>query len=156
MGCLNSYKADFAKLICIDFGKSEFLDINIFNCYKALYSACSTFFRYLDFIRPIRMIPCRFNHDGLLKNTEIFAPLPLWQNKSWLKISLRLELRCSCELKLSTTNLALFWCRYGFILILSISYRFILLSAGNNEPIQVWYPHICGWWWRTLGTSIMS
>ena len=50
MGCLNSYKADFAKLICADFGKSEFLTINIFNCYKALYSACSTFFRYLDFI----------------------------------------------------------------------------------------------------------
>ena len=28
---LNSFKTDLVKLICVDFGKSEFLNIHIFN-----------------------------------------------------------------------------------------------------------------------------
>ena len=41
MNNLNSCKIDLSKLICVDFCKSEFLNINIFNWYEALYSACS-------------------------------------------------------------------------------------------------------------------
>ena len=40
MQYLNSCKTDLAKLICVGFGKSEFLNINIFNWYEALYSGC--------------------------------------------------------------------------------------------------------------------
>ena len=41
MNNLNSCKTDLSKLICVDFRKSEFLNINIFNWYEALYSAYS-------------------------------------------------------------------------------------------------------------------
>ena len=56
MHYLNSCQTDLTKLICVDLGKSEFLNINIFNWYKALYSACSGIFPHLDFIRPIRRL----------------------------------------------------------------------------------------------------
>ena len=36
---LNSFKKDLAKLIWITFAVSEFLNIDIFNWYKTLYSA---------------------------------------------------------------------------------------------------------------------
>ena len=42
-----------ASLICTDLGKSEFLNIHIFNWHKALDSACSGISRHLDFIRAI-------------------------------------------------------------------------------------------------------
>ena len=50
MHYLNLCKADLARLYCVDFGKSEFLNMNIFNWYKALYLAHS------------RMILCSFKH----------------------------------------------------------------------------------------------
>ena len=37
MFMLNSCKTDLDKLIYVDFGKPEFLNINIFNWYEALY-----------------------------------------------------------------------------------------------------------------------
>ena len=49
---LNSFKRDL-KHIWVTFSSSEFLNIPIFNCYKALYSASSSTFRHLDFIRAI-------------------------------------------------------------------------------------------------------
>ena len=45
---MNPFKTDFGQFISVDFGKSDFLDIDIFISYKALYSACSTIFRHLD------------------------------------------------------------------------------------------------------------
>ena len=50
---LKSFKRDLGKLLWIAFGSSEFLNIHIFNWYKALYSASSTTFQHLDFIRAI-------------------------------------------------------------------------------------------------------
>ena len=51
---LNSFMRDLAKPIWIGFGSCEFLNIHIFNQYKALYSASSSTFQHLDFIRAIR------------------------------------------------------------------------------------------------------
>ena len=51
---LNSCHTDLAKFICVDFGKPEFLNIDIFNWYKALYLTCSIIFGHLDFIISIR------------------------------------------------------------------------------------------------------
>ena len=105
MHFLNSSKLDLAKLICVDFGKSEFRSINICNCYKALYWRYSSISRHLEFIRPIRMTSCNFKHDGFLKpggyvfintwNTEIYVSLLLRQNKLRLKIWNWLKLDCS-------------------------------------------------------------
>ena len=53
---LNSFKRNMAKYIYVTFGSSEFLNIHIFNSYKALYSASSSTFRHLDFIRAIRWL----------------------------------------------------------------------------------------------------
>ena len=64
---LNSCKTDLAKLIWIDFGKSNFLKIYIFNCYKAPFSTGSSIFRHLEFIRAIRMISCSFHHCVFLR-----------------------------------------------------------------------------------------
>ena len=41
---LNSCKTCLAKRICVDFCKSEILNINICNWYKVLYSACNIIF----------------------------------------------------------------------------------------------------------------
>ena len=67
MHFLNSSKLDLAKLIYVDFGKSEFLSINICNWYKALYWRCSSISRHIKFIRPIRMTSRNIKHDGFLK-----------------------------------------------------------------------------------------
>ena len=48
---LNSLKRDLAKRIYITLGVYEFL-----NWYKALYSAPSSTFRHLDFIRAVRWL----------------------------------------------------------------------------------------------------
>ena len=53
---LNSFKRDLAKRIYITLGVYEFLNIHIFNWYKALYSASSSTFRHLDFIRAVRWL----------------------------------------------------------------------------------------------------
>ena len=45
---------ELAKYFCTAFGSSEFLNIYIFNQYKALYSALSSTLCRLDFIRVIR------------------------------------------------------------------------------------------------------
>ena len=50
---LNSFKRDLAKHIYITLGVYEFLNIHIFNWYKALYSASSSTFWHLDFIRAV-------------------------------------------------------------------------------------------------------
>ena len=42
-------KRDLTKRIHITLGVYEFLNIHIFNWYKALYSASSSTFRHLDF-----------------------------------------------------------------------------------------------------------
>ena len=93
---LNSCKIDLTKLISVGFGKSEFLNINIFNCYKALYSACNSIVWHPYFIKPTRMILCSFKHGAFVKagryvfintwNTEFYTPLLPRQNKSRLKI----------------------------------------------------------------------
>ena len=92
----NSCKTDLAKLIWVDFGKSEFLNIHIFNWYKTLYLARRNIFRHLDFIRAIQMISSSFQQKAFLKassydfintwNTEFYIPLSLGQNKSRYKI----------------------------------------------------------------------
>ena len=96
MHFLNSCETDLTKVTCVDFGKFEFLDINISSWDEALYLACSSIFCHLDFIRPIRMISQSFKHSAFLKagnyifintwNTEFHAPLQLRENKSRLKI----------------------------------------------------------------------
>ena len=53
---LNSFKRDLAKHIYITLGVYEFLNIHIFNWYKALYLASSSTFRHLDFIRAVRWL----------------------------------------------------------------------------------------------------
>ena len=56
------FNTNLAKLISVDFRKSEFLNINISNWYKAsVYFSMQ--YRYLDFIRPIRMVWYNFKHD---------------------------------------------------------------------------------------------
>ena len=45
---LNLCLTDLAKFICVDFGKFEFLEINILNWCEALYSAYNSIFRHLD------------------------------------------------------------------------------------------------------------
>ena len=55
-GILNSFKRDLAKRIYIKLGVYEFLNIHIFNWYKALYSASSSTFQHLDFIRAARWL----------------------------------------------------------------------------------------------------
>ena len=70
---LNSFKTDLAKLICADFGNSEFLNIHIFNWYKALYLACSTIIRHLDFIRAIGITSCSFQHGTFVRQTAMFS-----------------------------------------------------------------------------------
>ena len=52
----NSFKRDLAKRVYITLGVNEFLNSHIFNWYKALYSASSTTFRHLDFIRAVRWL----------------------------------------------------------------------------------------------------
>ena len=54
MHFLNSFKRDLAGVIYIALDVSEFLNIHIFNWYKALYSASSCTFRDLDFFRAVR------------------------------------------------------------------------------------------------------
>ena len=49
-------KRDLTKRIHITLGVYEFLNIHIFNWYKALYSASSSTFRHLDFIRAVRWL----------------------------------------------------------------------------------------------------
>ena len=44
MNFLNSCKTCLAKRICVDFCKSEILNINICNWYKVLYPACNIIF----------------------------------------------------------------------------------------------------------------
>ena len=44
MNFLNSCKTCLAKRICIDFCKSEILNINICSWYKVFYSACNIIF----------------------------------------------------------------------------------------------------------------
>ena len=51
---LNSFNRDVAKRIYITLGVYEFLNIHVFNWCKALYSASSSTFRHLDFIRAVR------------------------------------------------------------------------------------------------------
>ena len=45
-----------ARIIWIALDVSEFLNIHIFNWYKALYSASSSTFRHLGFIRAVRWL----------------------------------------------------------------------------------------------------
>ena len=63
----NSLKTKLVKLICADFGKSDFLNVHIFNWYKALYSACSSIFPHLDFVRGIVIISCSFHHSTFVR-----------------------------------------------------------------------------------------
>lgn len=60
-----SFKTDIVKLIFVDFTKSEFRNIQVFNRYKAFYLACSItiffFFLHLDFIRALGLTLCRFH-----------------------------------------------------------------------------------------------
>ena len=98
---------DLPKRICVDFGKSGFLNIHIFNWYKALYLACGSIFWHLPFIRAIRMISYSFQLDIFVKadsyvfmntsNVEFYSPLSFQQNKSRLKISHLVELGCFFE-----------------------------------------------------------
>ena len=81
----------------------EFLDIHIFNWYKALYSAPSSTFRHLGF-QSSSMALCSFTHGVFVKtdsyafintwNTEFYIPLSLRQNESRCKIWHWLELGC--------------------------------------------------------------
>ena len=57
-----------AQVICVDFGKSEFLNIHIFIWYITLYSARSSIFRHLDVIRVTQMILRSFKQDVFLKS----------------------------------------------------------------------------------------
>ena len=53
---MTSFKRDLAKRIYIALGVYEFLNIHILNWYKALYSASSSTFRHLDFIRAVQWL----------------------------------------------------------------------------------------------------
>ena len=64
---LNSFKTELAELACVDFGKSEFLNIHIFNRYKAFYLPCRTIFRHLDFIRATGITSCSFQHGTFVR-----------------------------------------------------------------------------------------
>ena len=54
---LNSFKRDLGKYTCTAFSSSELLNIHIFKWYKALYSAFSSTFRHLNFIKAIHASP---------------------------------------------------------------------------------------------------
>ena len=56
MHSLNLFKIALAKLICVEFGKSELLHIHIFNWHKALFSTHSGTFWHLGFIRATGII----------------------------------------------------------------------------------------------------
>ena len=68
---LNSVKADVAMLIRVDFGKSEFFNIYIYNGSKALYSGCSSIFWHIDFIRAIAITSCSFQNDASLRQAAM-------------------------------------------------------------------------------------
>ena len=132
--------------------------LNIFNWHWALYSAWSSIFRHLDFIRAIPITLCSLQHYVFLKtssyffintwNTELYVPLLLRKNKSRYKIWHWLELGCSCEWRQpknkKTWPMAGFLCRYGFISNLCFYIDLLYSKAGYNEPMQGWYPRICG------------
>ena len=56
-----------AQVICVDFGKSEFLNIHIFTRHRTLYSARSSIFRHLDVITVTQKILHSFKQDVFLK-----------------------------------------------------------------------------------------
>ena len=57
---LNSFNRDVAKRIYITLGVYEFLNIHVFNWYKAFYSASSSTFRHPDFVRAVRWLRVAF------------------------------------------------------------------------------------------------
>ena len=81
---LNLFMTDLPKLICMDFGKSEFLKTHISNWYKALYLACSSIFWYLDFFQSnsndFMQLPtwhiCKSRQPCLQKILEILSSIP--------------------------------------------------------------------------------
>ena len=56
-----SFKTNFAKLIWVDFGKSEFWNIHFFNWYNAVYSPFDSIFWHLEFIKSVPMISHSFS-----------------------------------------------------------------------------------------------
>ena len=56
-----------AQVICVDFGKSEFLNIHIFTWHRTLYSARSSIFLHLDVITVTQKILHSFKQDVFLK-----------------------------------------------------------------------------------------
>ena len=56
-----------AQVICVDFGKSEFLNIHVFTWHRTLYSARSSIFRHLDVITVTQKILHSFKQDVFLK-----------------------------------------------------------------------------------------
>ena len=142
-------------LVLVNLNFSKFIFSS--GIYKDLFLECNSIFRHLDFISAFQMIPCSFRHSVFLKagsyvsintwNTEFYVSLLLRQNKSRYKIWHWLELGCSYDWKQPTNKktwpMTWFWCRYGYILILSIFIE-VCFFSGYNEPIQGWYSHICG------------
>ena len=135
-------------MILVNLNFSKF--IFSISIYKDLFSECNSIFRHLDFISAFQMIPCNFRHSVFLKagsyvfintwNTEFYVPLLLRQNKSRYKIWRWIELDCSYEWKQPTNKknwpMAWFWCRYDYILILSIFIEVCFFQA-TMSPYKV-------------------
>ena len=68
---LNSFKTNMAELICVDSGKSEFVNIYIFNWYEVLYLACSSIFQDLDFAGAIGMTSCYFQYSPFTRQATM-------------------------------------------------------------------------------------
>ena len=64
---LNSFKSYLAKLTCVDFRKSVFLNIYLLSQYKSFYSTYSSIFWNLDFIRAIAINSCSLQHGAFVR-----------------------------------------------------------------------------------------
>ena len=120
------------------------------------------------------MALCSFPYCAFLKassyifiktwNTEFYIPLSFRQNKSRYKIWCWLELGWYCKLKQSTNKeiypMEWFWCRYGFILILSIfTYIWFVLRLATMSPCKgdsLTFVDNKGWpWGPALWTTVL-
>ena len=107
------FKRDLARVIYITLDVTEFLNIRIFNWYKAPYWASSSTFGIL-ILQGSSMALISFPHGVFVKtdssvsintwNTEFYIPLSLRQNEWRYKIWHWLELSWFCKWKQSTNK----------------------------------------------------
>ena len=80
---------DLAKRIYITLGVHEFLNIHIFNWYKAFYSASSSIFWHTSwFHHSSSMASWSFTHGVFLK-TDSYVFINTWNNEFYIPLLLR-------------------------------------------------------------------